>query len=122
MPKCLVTSLTKTTGYRNRKKVLSKEATSIQGRKNKEEQLGFKILVNDGYGLFGSPAFKYADVRVAELITAIGRHALRQMKGIAPSLGLAVVEVDRGSLFFDGNDSDGRAVQYIISLQNARRK
>jgi hypothetical protein len=29
---------------------------------NGVKQLGLKILINGGYGLFGSPAFKYADL------------------------------------------------------------
>jgi DNA polymerase elongation subunit (family B) len=50
---------------------------------NEIKQLDLKILINSGYGLFGSPAFKYADVRVAELITAYGRHTLQMMRDIA---------------------------------------
>jgi DNA polymerase elongation subunit (family B) len=44
---------------------------------NEEKQLGLKILINGGYGLFGNPAFKYMDIRVAELVTAFGTYALR---------------------------------------------
>lgn len=68
--------------------------------------MGLKILINGGYSLFGNPAFKYADVRVAELITAFGRHTLRQMRDIASNLGFTAVAGDTDSLFLDGNGSD----------------
>jgi DNA polymerase elongation subunit (family B) len=71
---------------------------------NQEKQLGLKILINGGYGLFGNPAFKYADIRVAELITAFGRYTLRQMRDIASNLGFTVVAGDTDSLFLDGNN------------------
>jgi len=43
---------------------------------NGVKQLGLKILINGGYGLFGSPAFKYAGVRVVDLIAAYGPSTL----------------------------------------------
>jgi DNA polymerase, archaea type len=69
---------------------------------NEVKQLGLKILINGGYGLFGSPAFKYADVRVAELVTAFGRSTLRSMQDMAASLGFEVVAGDTDSLFLNG--------------------
>lgn len=73
---------------------------------NEEKQLGLKILINGGYGLFGNPVFKYTDVRVAELTTAFGRNTLRRMRDIASNLGFTVVLGDTDSLFLDGIDSD----------------
>jgi DNA polymerase I len=72
---------------------------------NEVKQLGLKILINGGYGLFGSPAFKYADIRVAELITAYGRHTLQMMREVALSCGFEVVAGDTDSLFLvEGNE------------------
>jgi DNA polymerase elongation subunit (family B) len=86
---------------------------------NEVKQLGLKILINGGYGLFGNPAFKYADVRVAELITAYGRHIFRQMQDIASSMGFAVVAGDTDSLFLDGDDSGSDKIQrYIAECKN----
>ena len=83
---------------------------------NEEKQLGLKILINGGYGLFGNPAFKYADVRVAQLITAYGRHILHIMRDLAISGGFTVVAGDTDSLFLDGgNDSSGNLMQHFIS-------
>jgi DNA polymerase I len=82
---------------------------------NEVKQLGLKILINGGYGLFGNPAFKYADVRVAELITAYGRHTLRQMQDIASNLGFTVVAGDTDSLFLNGDDSDGSRIYHFIA-------
>ena len=82
---------------------------------NEVKQLGLKILINGGYGLFGNPAFKYADVRVAELVTAFGRHTLRQMRDIASNLGFTVVAGDTDSLFLNGDDSDGSRIHHFIA-------
>jgi DNA polymerase, archaea type len=82
---------------------------------NEVKQLGLKILINAGYGLFGNPAFKYADIRVAELITAYGRYTLRIMRGITSSKGFTVVAGDTDSLFLDGNDNDGDRIHNFIA-------
>lgn len=74
---------------------------------NDVKQLGLKILINGGYGLFGSPAFKYVDVRVAELVTAYGRFTLRKMQDIALSLGFEIVGGDTDSLFLNGGSDTG---------------
>jgi DNA polymerase I len=83
---------------------------------NEEKQLGLKILINGGYGLFGNAVFKYADVRVAELITAFGRHTLRNMRDIASNLGFTVVLGDTDSLFLDCQDNDdSRIIHHLIA-------
>ncbi len=58
---------------------------------NNVKQIGLKILINGGYGLFGNPGFKYSDIRVAELITAYGRYTLSIMQQIAKSNGFEIV-------------------------------
>jgi DNA polymerase elongation subunit (family B) len=82
---------------------------------NEVKQLGLKILINSGYGLFGNPVFKYSHIRVAELITAYGRHTLRQMRDIASNLGFTAVAGDTDSLFLDGGDSDGSRIHHFIA-------
>jgi DNA polymerase elongation subunit (family B) len=82
---------------------------------NEEKQLGLKILINGGYGLFGNSEFKYADIRVAELITAFGRHTLRYMQDIASGIGFSVIAGDTDSLFLQGgSDNNGEAIQQFI--------
>jgi DNA polymerase I len=68
---------------------------------NSVKQLALKILINGGYGVFGSKFFKYYDPKVAELITAYGRHTLTMMQEIAKEMGLRVVYGDTDSLFID---------------------
>jgi DNA polymerase I len=68
---------------------------------NTVKQLALKILINGGYGVFGSRFFKYYDLRVAELITAYGRYTLTKMQEIAKEMGLDVVYGDTDSLFID---------------------
>ena len=50
---------------------------------NKANQHALKILINGGYGAFGSKDFRYYDPRVAELITATGRYILSKMQDVA---------------------------------------
>jgi DNA polymerase elongation subunit (family B) len=47
---------------------------------NTVKQMALKILINGGYGVFGSRFFKYYDPRVAEIITAYGRYTLTKMQ------------------------------------------
>jgi DNA polymerase elongation subunit (family B) len=68
---------------------------------NTVKQLALKILINGGYGVFGSKFFKYYDPRVAELITAYGRYTLSKMQEIAKEMGLNVVYGDTDSLFIE---------------------
>jgi DNA polymerase elongation subunit (family B) len=69
---------------------------------NKTKDRGLKILINGGYGVFGYPGFKYFDKRVAELITAYGRHILRKMQELAREYGFDIIAGDTDSLFISG--------------------
>jgi DNA polymerase elongation subunit (family B) len=66
---------------------------------NQVKQLALKILINGGYGVFGSQYFKYYDLRVAELITAYGRYTLTKMQEIAKGMGFEILYGDTDSLF-----------------------
>jgi DNA polymerase elongation subunit (family B) len=66
---------------------------------NHVKQLALKVLINGGYGVFGSQYFKYYDPRVAELITAYGRYMISKMKDIAQNMGFEIVYGDTISLF-----------------------
>jgi DNA polymerase, archaea type len=68
---------------------------------NRVKQMALKILINSGYGVFGSKFFKYYDPRVAELITAYGRYTLTKMQFLAEEMGLNVIYGDTDSLFID---------------------
>ena len=57
-------------------KVFKEERLKQKKLGNQVKQLALKILINGGYGVFGSQYFKYYDPRVAELITAYGRYTL----------------------------------------------
>jgi DNA polymerase, archaea type len=73
---------------------------------NEVKQLGLKVLINGGYGLIGNPAFKYADIRVAELITAYGRHILRYMQEHTQCYGFEIIAGDTVPLFLLGGSND----------------
>ena len=72
---------------------------------NNVKQLALKILINGGYGVFGSQFFKYYDPRVAELITAYGRNTISKMKDIAEYKGFEIIYGDTDSLllYYDNN-------------------
>ena len=93
---------------------------------NSEKQLALKILINGGYGVFGSRFFKYRDLRVAELITAYGRYTLTKMQGLAEEMGLQVVYGDTDSLFIDlygDKQTDSDIVNgYILEFKEKCKK
>jgi len=57
-------------------KVFKQERLEQKKLGNQDRQLALKIIINGGYGVFGSQYFKYYDPRVAELITAYGRYTI----------------------------------------------
>lgn len=83
-------------------KLFKEERIKQKKSGNRVKQLALKILINSGYGVFGSDFFKYCDKRVAEIITAYGRYTLTEMQEIATSNGFEVVSGDTDSLFLDG--------------------
>lgn len=87
-------------------------------------QQGLKILINGGYGLFGDQGFKYYDIRVAELITAYGRHSLSKMQDIAESNGFEIVGGDTDSLFIlsvnVNSKNNDNALSQLISESKQR--
>lgn len=88
---------------------------------NEEKQIGLKILINGGYGLFGNPVFKYADIRVAELITAYGRDTLLKMQNIASSQGFNIVAGDTDSLFLQGASDANDIPRFIAECKEKIR-
>jgi DNA polymerase, archaea type len=66
--------------FPNKLKVFKEERLKQKNLGNQVKQLALKILINGGYGVFGSRYFKYYDPRVAELITAYGRYTLSKMQ------------------------------------------
>lgn len=63
------------------------------------ESTAIKTIINSGYGVFGDPNFKYCDLKVAEVITALGRQTLLDMKKIAKEMCFSVIYGDTDSLF-----------------------
>jgi DNA polymerase elongation subunit (family B) len=80
-------------------KIFKEERVKQKKLGNQVKQLALKILINAGYGVFGSQYFKYYDPRLAELITAYGRYTLTKMQDIAKSMGFEIVYGDTDSLF-----------------------
>ena len=113
----------KTEGIFPRKLRLFKEERIRQKELgNKVKQLALKILINGGYGVFGSKFFKYYDPRVAELITAYGRYTLTKMQEIAEEMGLKVIYGDTDSLFIDTNYNKTEIVRSQTNSQASNNR
>ena len=84
-------------------KLLSKfrdERFRQQEMGNTSMQLALKNLINGIYGLFGTDFFEFADYRVAELTTALGRKVLQYMRETAKEVyGFDVIYGDTDSIF-----------------------
>lgn len=86
-----------------------------------------KVLINGGYGVFGSQYFKYYDPRVAELITAYGRYTISKMKDIAKNMNFEIVYGDTDSLFLyqhnnNNNQNSGTGLSLDIAETVSRLK
>jgi DNA polymerase elongation subunit (family B) len=80
---------------------------------------GLKVLVNGGYGTFGQEYWYWADVRVAELITSLGRYTLRKLREISARYGLTVIYGDTDSAFLEGEAAiDDSVVKAFIDDAN----
>ena len=65
---------------------------------HKAKELAFKILINGGYGCFGSQQFRYFNPLVAEAITTFGRYTLSKMQTLARKYGYEIRYGDTDSL------------------------
>jgi DNA polymerase elongation subunit (family B) len=66
--------------------------------------LATKILLNGGYGCFGSEQFRYFNPLVAEAITTFGRYTLSKMQVIAKSFRFEICYGDTDSLLLVGKN------------------
>lgn len=113
-----ICQLNKEGAFPKKLRIFKEERFSQKRTGNKVKRLALKILINGGYGVFGNRHFKYADLRIAELITAFGRYTLIKMQEIAKDLGFEIVYGDTDSLFLHSN-SDHTSMN---DLQNAISK
>jgi DNA polymerase I len=110
-------------------KIFKEERLKQKKLGNQVKQLALKILINGGYGVFGSPHFRYYDPRVAELITAYGRYTISKMKDIAQDIGFKIVYGDTDSLFLHyGNENNnvgnktGLSINTVESLSRFKEE
>jgi DNA polymerase I len=82
------------------------------------ESQAIKAIINSGYGVFGHPYFKYYDPRVAELVTAFGRHTLAMMQDIASSIGFNILYGDTDSLFVNNVKTIEDAKNFISECKS----
>ena len=75
-----------------------------QGSTLKEKAI--KLLMNSGYGVFGSRSFYYYDIRLVELVTAFSRHTLLGLEKLLKENGNGIIYGDTDSLFFTGDPGE----------------
>jgi DNA polymerase, archaea type len=102
-------------------KIFKEERLRQKNLGNQVKQLALKILINGGYGVFGSQYFKYYDPRVAELIAAYGKYTISKMKDIAHNIGFEIVYGDTDSLFLHYVDNSN-AVEVISKFKEECNK
>jgi DNA polymerase elongation subunit (family B) len=102
--------------FPNKLKIFKEERLEQKILGNRVKQLALKILINGGYGVFGSHYFKYYDPRVAELVTAYGRYTISKMKDIAKDMGFEIVYGDTDSLFLYQHDNNNHDSETGLSL------
>jgi DNA polymerase elongation subunit (family B) len=76
-----------------------KREYKISGQRLKEKAT--KILMNSGYGVFGSAYFDYNDTRVAELITGFGQYTIKELEKYA---GNKMIYGDTDSIYLESKD------------------
>ncbi len=75
-----------------------------QGSILKEKAI--KLLMNSGYGVFGSRSFYYYDIRLVELVTAFSRYTLLGLEKLLKENGNGIIYGDTDSLFFTGDEGE----------------
>ncbi|MDN5846554.1 MAG: hypothetical protein L0H53_09810 [Candidatus Nitrosocosmicus sp.] len=71
------------------------------------------IIINSGYGVFGSPNFKYYDPSLAEIVTALGRQTLLRIKKVSEDMNFTILYGDSDSIFCN-NIYDRNAINLFI--------
>ncbi len=74
--------------------------------KSKLKEKAIKLLMNSGYGVFGSRAFTYYDIRLTELVTGFARYTLLGLKDLVETQGTKIIYGDTDSLFLTGNPGE----------------
>ncbi|MGA9152806.1 MAG: DNA polymerase domain-containing protein [Candidatus Nitrosopolaris sp.] len=109
--------------FPNKLKIFKEERLEQKKLGNQDRQLALKILINGGYGVFGSQYFKYCDPRVAELITAYGRYTISKMKDISQNMGFDIVYGDTDSLFLNcANMNTAEEIEIISKFKEECNK
>jgi DNA polymerase elongation subunit (family B) len=71
------------------------------------EEKAIKLYANVWIGAMGRSSFAYYDIRVAELITAFGSHAIINLANLLESNGAKILYGDTDSLFISGLEKTG---------------
>ncbi len=78
-----------------------------------QQQGALKILINGGYGFFGTGGYGFNDMKVAALVTAYGRKILKLMMSVLSNLGVTIIETDTDGLICCG----GNPLQALEAVQ-----
>lgn len=77
-----------------------KTATSEE----KRTEGAYKVIINSGYGSFGTRGISYNDYVAGALVTAYGRKILRYMMSLIESMGGVIASLDTDGIMFATDD------------------
>jgi DNA polymerase-2 len=104
--------------FRRRKGILSEMLDELMPRREQARRAGdavrshaIKILMNSFYGVLGTPACRFHDVRLANAITGFGRELLLFCRARIEAGGRRVLYGDTDSLFVETGDADPAAAR-----------
>lgn len=69
-----------------------------------QQQNAMKILINGGYGFFGTGGYEFNDMRTATLVTVYGRALIKLMVDVIEKHGFIIIEVDTDGIICGTND------------------
>ena len=81
----------------------------IKGRYDKRkdaEQRALKVLANAMYGYMGWEGARYYNIKAAELIAALARHYIKEVKRIIEEMGGEVIYIDTDGVQFIGSNAE----------------
>jgi len=84
----------------------------------------FKIIINSFYGYLGTDRMNFADIEVAEQVTALGQETVKKMAQAIEKLGGETIEIDTDGIFLKPPEKfvKGGDYQSFVDLINKEMK
>lgn len=90
--------------YLKAERLRLKKLAKVGDTQADQQQNALKILLNGGYGFFGTQGYAFNDYEAAALVTGYGQKLLKQMIATVETNGGAIAEVDTDGIIFTHED------------------